>query len=120
VIEKTKLACYTTRIEVPDHFVDFNKMVDISSGSKREIAPIKLTRYSCYLIAKNGDPKKEAIAVLSSENTLRKLKNCLRVWRLNEGLIVRDLPGSKADHSIRYNPQIMIRISFNNVRTLGI
>jgi DNA-damage-inducible protein D len=47
---------------VADHFVDVTKMVDLGSGSQREIEDILLTRYACYLIAQNGDPRKSEIA----------------------------------------------------------
>jgi len=51
-----------SRHAVSDHFVDVNKMVDLGSGSQREVDDIMLTRYACYLIAQNGDPKKQEIA----------------------------------------------------------
>jgi DNA-damage-inducible protein D len=62
VISKAKTACELSGHAVPDHFVDVNKMVDLGSGSQREVDDLMLTRYACYLVAQNGDPRKEAIA----------------------------------------------------------
>ncbi len=62
VISKAKTACEVSQHPISDHFVDVNKMVDLGSGSQREVDDIMLTRYACYLIAQNGDPKKPEIA----------------------------------------------------------
>ncbi len=62
VIDKAKTACEVSGHPVSDHFVDVNKMVTLGSGSQREIDDILLTRYASYLVAQNGDPKKQEIA----------------------------------------------------------
>jgi DNA-damage-inducible protein D len=62
VINKGKTACEVSGHTVADHFVDVNKMVDLGSGSQRDIDDLMLTRYACYLIAQNGDSRKQEIA----------------------------------------------------------
>lgn len=61
-ISKAKTACEVSGYPVADHFVGVNKMVDLGSGSHREVEDVMLTRYACYLIAQNGDPRKSEIA----------------------------------------------------------
>jgi DNA-damage-inducible protein D len=62
VISRAQTACEVSRHAVADHFVGVNKMVDLGSGSQREVDDMMLTRYACYLIAQNGDPRKQEIA----------------------------------------------------------
>ncbi|MDR1582245.1 MAG: DNA damage-inducible protein D, partial [Prevotellaceae bacterium] len=66
VIDKAKESCQNAGQEVGDHFPDVRKMVKIGSGAEKEIDDILLTRYACYLIAQNGDSKKEQIAFAQS------------------------------------------------------
>jgi DNA-damage-inducible protein D len=65
-IEKAKESCKTTGEAVLDHFVDVNKTIEMPKGAAKDIDDIMLTRYACYLIAQNGDPKKEQIAFAQS------------------------------------------------------
>ena len=62
VINKAKIACENVGHNVSDHFPDVRKMVTLGSGSERDIDDVMLTRYACYLIAQNGDPRKEQVA----------------------------------------------------------
>ena len=62
VISKAKAACENVGQPISDHFIDVNKKVDLGSGARREVDDVMLTRYACYLVAQNGDPKKPQIA----------------------------------------------------------
>lgn len=74
VIERAKLACKNADQPVENHFRHVTKMVSIGSDTSREIKDIMLTRYACYVIAQNGDPKKEAIAFAQSYFALQARK----------------------------------------------
>lgn len=62
VIKKAMLACQNAGIEVENHFTNVNKMVQIGSNAERKIDDYMFTRYACYLIAQNGDSRKQEIA----------------------------------------------------------
>lgn len=66
VLSKARLACANNGITVEDHFADISKMVTLGSGENREVDNCMLTRYVCYLIAENRDPRKEQIAFAQS------------------------------------------------------
>lgn len=61
-IEKAKESCVNAGEDLLDHFVDANKMISLPKGATRTIDDILLTRYACYLIAQNGDPRKSEVA----------------------------------------------------------
>jgi DNA-damage-inducible protein D len=61
-IERAKDACRGSGFNVSDHFVDVNKSYKMPNGGLREIGDIAMTRYACYLVAQNGDPRKFVIA----------------------------------------------------------
>ena len=65
-IIKAKESCETTGEAISDHFVDINKTIQMPKGATKDVPDFMLTRYACYLIAQNGDPKKEQIAFAQS------------------------------------------------------
>ena len=66
IIKKAMKSCENAENRVFDHFVDVNKRINIGKGASRQVKDIMLARYACYLIAQNGDPKKEPIAFAQS------------------------------------------------------
>ena len=65
-IGRAMQSCKSQGINIDDHFREVTKMVSLGSGSERPILDFMLTRYACYLIAQNGDPKKEEVAFAQS------------------------------------------------------
>ena len=84
VVEKAKISCVSSESELSDHFVDVNKTINMPKGAKKNITDIMLTRYACYLIAQNGDPRKDEIAFAQSYFAVQTRKQEIIEKRLEE------------------------------------
>lgn len=82
VVQRAIESCETMGSEVLDHFRGITKMVSLGSGAERAVEDFMLTRYACYLIAQNGDPRKEPIAFAQSYFALQTRKQELIEDRL--------------------------------------
>lgn len=77
-------SCKTLKVNVDDHFREVTKMIPTAKGAHRGVQDFMLTRYACYLIAQNGDPKKEEIAFAQSYFALQTRKTELIEERLQQ------------------------------------
>ncbi len=84
VIIKAKTAFEASGNLIADHFVDINKTISMPKGASKEIEDMMLTRYACYLIAQNGDPKKEPIAFAQNYFAVQTRKYEIIEQRIND------------------------------------
>lgn len=122
VIEKAKESCKTTGEEVSNHFVDVNKTIPMPKGAEKEIDDIMLTRYACYLIAQNGDPKKEQIGFAQSYFAIQTRKQELLEERIHlmERLQAREkLAATETELSKNIYERGVDNRGFANIRSKG-
>jgi DNA-damage-inducible protein D len=84
VLSKARTACEVSAHAVSDHFVDVNKTIEMPKGASKEVPDVMLTRYACYLVAQNGDPKKDEIAFAQTYFAIQTRKAELIEQRLLE------------------------------------
>jgi DNA-damage-inducible protein D len=133
IIDKAKDACRNAGENVAYHFADVSKMVEIGSGAEKQIVDTLLTRYACYLVAQNGDSRKEQIAFEQSyiavqtrraeviEKRLRTMSGCrhgpnwprrrrnFRVSSMNEEWAIRISPLSDLKETVLFFSWIQLR-----------
>ena len=84
LIKRAKIACQESRYNIDDHFALHRKMIKLAKGAKRKVEDYKLSRYACYLIVMNGNPKKEIIALAQTYFAIQTRKQELSEQEYNE------------------------------------
>lgn len=121
-VEKAKESCKTTDEAVLDHFVDVTKTIPMPKGAEKVIDDIMLTRYACYLIAQNGDPKKEQIAFAQSYFAIQTRKQEVLEERIQlmERLAAREkLAATETELSKNIYERGVDNKGFANIRSKG-
>lgn len=121
-VNKAKESCETTGEAVSDHFVDVNKTIQMPKGATKIVPDFMLTRYACYLIAQNGDPKKEQIAFAQSYFAIQTRKQELLEERIQlmERLQAREkLAATETELSKNIYERGVDNRGFANIRSKG-
>jgi DNA-damage-inducible protein D len=121
-ITKAKESCKTTNEAVSDHFVDVNKTIPMPKGASKIVEDFMLTRYACYLIAQNGDPKKEQVAFAQSYFAIQTRKQELLEERIQlmERLQAREkLAATETELSKNIFERGVDNKGFANIRSQG-
>lgn len=122
VIDKSKVSCKNSGQNASDHFVDINKTILMPKGAAKEIDDLMLTRYACYLIAQNGDPKKEQIAFAQSYFAIQTRKQELieeRIALVERLDARRKLVASEAELSKLIYERGVDEAGFGRIRSKG-
>lgn len=122
VLDRAIDACKTSGIEVSDHFYQVVKMIKIANNATREIRDIMLTRYACYLIAQNGDSKKEQIAFAQTYFALQTRKQELLEKYIEEQYRVNiryELTQQEKKLSSLIEKRVGVEGSFARIRSKG-
>lgn len=122
VIQKAKISCQIAGHEVDEHFADVSKTLNMPNNAKKDIDDLMLTRFACYLIAQNGDPRKEEIAFAQSYFAVQTRKLEIIEKRIN------DFERLKARKKLTLSEKELSHLifertgndrSFANIRSLG-
>ncbi len=122
IIDKARESCKTSGEAVSDHFVDVTKTIAMPKGASKDVPDIMLTRYACYLIAQNGDPKKEQIAFAQSYFAIQTRKQELMEERIRlmERLHAREkLATTETELSKNIYERGIDNKGFANIRSKG-